>query len=57
MTYRLEQSCRLLRTTSLSIQEVAEQTGYSNPLTFSKVFKNAYGLSPKNYRKHILDSE
>lgn len=54
MNYRMEQSARLLRTTGLSIQEVAGQAGYNNPLTFSKVFKNAYGLSPKNYRLKIL---
>lgn len=54
MNYRMEQSARLLRTTNLSVQEVAGQAGYDNPLTFSKIFKNAYGLSPKNYRLKIL---
>lgn len=54
MRYRMEQSARLLRATSLSIQEVSEQAGYDNPLTFSKIFKNTYGLSPKNYRLKIL---
>ncbi len=55
LSYRLDQGSRLLRTTDLSIQEVARRIGYDNPLTFSKIFKNAYGLSPKNYRKQILD--
>lgn len=53
LSYRLDQASRLLRTTDLSIQEVASHIGYDNPLTFSKMFKNAYGLSPKNYRHHI----
>ena len=50
LTYRLDQSLRLLRSTNFSIQEISESIGYENPLTFSKMFKNAYGLSPKNYR-------
>lgn len=54
LNYRLEQSARLLRTTSLPIQVVSERAGYENPLTFSKIFKNAYGLSPKHYRLKIL---
>lgn len=56
LTYRLEQGCRLLRTTTLPVQEVAEKIGYTNPLTFSKIFKNAYGLSPKNYRLQITNN-
>ncbi len=54
LNYRLERSAMLLRTTGLSIQEISEKAGYENPLTFSKIFKNAYGLSPKNYRAKIL---
>lgn len=55
LTYRLEQSCKLLRTTNLPIQDIAEKVGYENPLTFSKIFKSAYGCSPKNYRTRILE--
>ncbi len=51
--YRLEKGEELLRTTSLSIQEISDKTGYENPLTFSKIFKRVYGLSPKNYRYEI----
>lgn len=57
LTYRLEQGCRLLRTTNLSIQEISEKIGYSNPLTFSKIFKNTYSMSPKNYRIQIERSD
>lgn len=55
VNYRLEQAGRLLRTTNLPIQEISEKVGYSNPLTFSKIFKSIYKLSPKNYRLHIMD--
>ncbi|MDO4297728.1 MAG: AraC family transcriptional regulator [Lachnospiraceae bacterium] len=55
LNYRMEQGNRLLRTTNLSIQEISEKVGYENPLTFSKVFKNTYGLSPKNYRIKLTE--
>lgn len=51
--YRMEEGRRLLCGTNLSVQEIAEQIGYENPLTFSKIFKNAYGLSPKHYREKV----
>ncbi len=51
VSYRLNKAKQLLQTTDQSIQEVAYHVGYDNPLTFSKMFKNAFGISPKNYRK------
>lgn len=54
LNYRMERSAMLLRTTRLSVQEISEKAGYENPLTFSKIFKSVYGLSPKNYRAKIL---
>ena len=57
LSYRLEQGSRLLRTTKMSVQEIAESIGYENPLTFSKMFKNAYGVSPKYYRMKVLEKK
>ena len=50
LRYRLNMACQLLLTTSQPIQEVARQIGYENPMTFSKMFKGAYGVSPSAYR-------
>ena len=50
LQYRLNMASHLLKTTNLSIQEVARRVGYDNPLTFSKMFHNTYGESPSNYR-------
>lgn len=50
LQYRLNRGCKLLLETRLSIQEIAQKIGYENPLTFSKMFKNVYGVSPRNYR-------
>ena len=50
MQCKLKKSCELLLETQMPIQEISQQVGYDNPLTFSKIFKNFYGVSPKNYR-------
>jgi AraC-like DNA-binding protein len=45
---------RLLKTTSLSIKEVARTIGYENQLYFSALFKNHEGIPPKEYRASLL---
>lgn len=57
LTYRLDQACRLLKTTSLSISEIATQIGYDDPLAFSKQFKHYKGISPKVYRSSTQETE
>ena len=57
VNYKIDKACNLLQNTDLSIKVVAASIGYSDPLTFSKIFKKVKGLSPKNYReKFIKDS-
>ncbi len=48
---RLEETCRLLRETSLPISEIADSVGYQNLKFFGKLFKRFTGLSPGEYRK------
>jgi AraC family transcriptional regulator of arabinose operon len=50
LRYRLNVGCKLLLETQLPIQGVARKIGYENPLTFSKMFKSVYGISPSQYR-------
>ena len=47
---RLEYSRHLLSTTHLSISEVSDRSGFSDPKYFREVFKKYYGKSPSNYR-------
>lgn len=47
---RLEKSKELLKTTSLSISEVAYATGFNDPNWFSKAFKEAFNMSPTAFR-------
>lgn len=54
INYRMEKACELLKTTNMNITETAETVGYSNSLTFSKAFKNFYGLSPVEWRARAM---
>jgi AraC family transcriptional regulator of arabinose operon len=51
LRYKLDVGRRMLLETGVPIQEIAQRVGYDNPLTFSKMFKNVYGISPRGYRK------
>jgi AraC-like DNA-binding protein len=48
---RIHAACQLLDTTTLDIQNIATQVGYSDPLWFSKAFKTIIGLPPSAYRQ------
>lgn len=48
---RMERAERMLRETKQPIQDIAMSIGYANSITFGRVFKRTYGLSPGDYRK------
>lgn len=48
---RLDIACKLLKTTSLHVNEIATQCGIPDYNYFSKVFKKQFGLSPTQYKK------
>lgn len=52
---RMDKAKKLLLSTSLSIAEVAEQSGYGDYRVFTKVFKKAEGITPSQYRRDFLD--
>lgn len=47
---RLRRAVHLLRSSNLSVAEVAEETGYANAFYFSNRFKKKYGSSPRAFR-------
>mgnify|MGYP001232349421 CR=1 FL=1 len=47
---RIDCAGKLLRTTMIPINEVAERVGYKDYFYFSRLFKKATGMSPSSYR-------
>ena len=47
---RIEQAKSMLRETDMKIKAIADATGYSDALYFSRLFKKACGCSPSEYR-------
>ena len=54
---RMERAKQLLLTTSLSITEVSEQSGYGDYRVFTKVFKKSEGITPSQYRRDFWEKE
>ncbi|SFL25553.1 two-component system, response regulator YesN [Paenibacillus sp. 1_12] len=48
---RMEKAKQLLSNTDMKITEISGRIGYDLPNYFAKLFKQATGLSPKDYRK------
>ena len=48
---RVDVASRLLRTTALSIGDVAQQSGYCDQSAFTRQFRRTTGLTPGQYRR------
>lgn len=48
---RLDKAQQLLMHTTLQVQEIADQCGYSNVNHFMRQFKERFGVTPSRYRK------
>ena len=48
---RIEQACVMLSNTKKDTLDICLECGFDAYSSFSRVFKNKYGLSPKEYRK------
>lgn len=52
---RIQTAKRLLRRTNLSVNEICDRVGFSEPRYFSRVFRKQTGYTPSDYRKSIKD--
>lgn len=52
--YRMTKAAELLKLTAMPVAEVGEAVGYPNQLHFSRAFKGAYGVSPREWRKQSV---
>lgn len=50
LSYRLNNTQKLLLSTSRSITDIAYENGFTDSAYFSKAFKKQYGISPSEYR-------
>lgn len=48
---RIKKACELLKSTELSIEEIATKVGYLDYYYFNKVFKKHCGITPTKFRK------
>ena len=48
--YRMNKAGQLLKTTELSVEEIATAVGYQNRHSFSRAFKNRFHSSPTRYK-------
>ncbi len=51
ITYRVHKACEYLRSTDLTIAEIANQVGYPNQFHFTRAFKSIMQLPPNEWRK------
>lgn len=49
LSQRMERALLLMRTTDLSIEEIAPMLGYSDKSNFHKAFRAYYGMTPRQY--------
>lgn len=55
--YRLSMAQLLLHNPALSLQEIAECTGFYDQFYFSRCFKQVYSLSPSRYRSELIPAQ
>ena len=48
---QIQRAAELLQSTSASLEDIAQQCGFSNLLTFRRNFKAVMGMNPSDYRK------
>lgn len=50
LNLKMNEACKLFRSTDLYIYEVAQRLGYKDAYYFSRIFKKIIGVSPKTYK-------
>lgn len=50
---KIDAACKLLRSDDMPISEISDHCGFKTVTYFNRVFKNAVGVSPSEYRKKM----
>ena len=54
---KLSKAIELIRSTNYSIVEIIELIGYENPTYFYKIFKNKFGMTPREYKINLCNNK
>ena len=54
LRYRINTACTFLRTTDLTLSQIATALGYADQFSFSKAFKKEKGISPSSWKEQNL---
>lgn len=47
---KMQEACKLLKSTNMCVYEIGNALGYEDPYYFSRIFKKVVGVSPKFYK-------
>lgn len=50
---KMQEACRMLRSSDLYVYEIAQRLGYKDQYYFSRVFKKVVGISPREYKNGV----
>lgn len=50
---RLTLACKMMKNTTLSIQQISTTCGFGDKVSFSRLFKNRFRITPGEYRKKL----
>ncbi|MBB2146153.1 helix-turn-helix domain-containing protein [Pedobacter sp. LMG 31464] len=53
----MDEARKMLSETPMSIAEISYKLTFNEPTNFTKFFKSFEGITPKQYRKQIIESE
>lgn len=53
--FRITKARHLLESSMLPIEKVAQQRGYDHANSFTRIFKQTYGMTPRKYRRQVRE--
>jgi YesN/AraC family two-component response regulator len=56
LKYRMNMAKKMLFTSDVPVQQIAQTVGIADPFYFSKVFKKQFGFSPTEYRQKFINN-
>ncbi len=55
--YRLDAACKLLKDTTMTVNEISDEVGFTNSSYFHIIFKKNLNCTPNQYRKQFRDAD